>query len=551
MAATMMRAGYSAAVRNLLDFSTGVFDARGRLLAQGLGLPLHLGSMPDAIATVLRIYYDDLGPGDVVALNDPFDGGMHLPDIFLFEPVHRDGHLVGLVGVVAHHTDVGGSVPGSSATGSPDIHSEGVRIPCVKLWRRNKADESLLRLILANVRLPRELRGDLEAQRAACATGRSELLEIVEMYDGIGYGAAVDGLVDQAYSSTMTKLASIPAGKYHAVDYIEASDGHGEDVEVRVEVTSAASGLVVDFTGSSAQVPSAINATLSFTKSAVYLAVKALLGNDIRVNEGFIEAIDVIVPGGSIVNLQPPAACGARGVTGYRVVDTVFRALAEALPSRVPAAGEGGNSGVRLGGYVDGHPYVLFEAIVGSRGGGPTSDGIDGVAPLAVNLSNNPVELVEREFPVRVEQYGLIPDTGGAGHFRGGLSITRELTLLRGPATLSIRSDRRRVQPYGLQGGRPGAPSANLLWRQERAESLETKLTRTLEEGERIQHTTAGAGGWGDPFTRPPAAVLHDVLEGKVSLLAAASEYGVVIDPEKLVVDEAATRRRRESASEG
>jgi len=550
MSMVVVRTAYSAGLKNVMDFSTAICDETGQMLVQGLSLPLHLGSIPDAMSSVLETFGDDLHPGDAVLLNDPFRGGMHLPDLFVFHPMFADRRRVGFAVVVAHHTDVGGHVPGSSGADSRDIYAEGLRLPPLKISMRGRPNQSVLDIIAANVRLPGKLLADLSAQEAACRIAESRYLKLIHAYRDRDLAGLQRALLSRTERATRRAIDQVPSGTYSAVDFIDDAGIDADPVRIEVALTVGDHAMHADFTGSAPQVQGAINATLSFTKSATYLAIKSVIAPHVPNNAGFFRPIRVTAPAGSVVNLAPPAACAARGVTGYRVADAVFHALAAAVPDQVPAAGEGGNSGVRISGYdAQRRPFYLMDAIVGAWGGRPGRDGIDGVTPIAVNISNVPVETLEVESPIRAERYEFAPDTGGAGKYRGGLSIIRELRLLEHEAILSIRSDRRRFLPYGLAGGRSGTSSINVLNPGPHQRTLPSKVTAQIRQGDVIRHVTAGAGGWGDPLERDTAAVLRDVLDEKITPAYARREYGVVLDTRKTGVREGATASLRRAMS--
>ncbi len=342
-------------------------------------------------------------------------------------------------------------------------------------------------------------------------------------------------------------MRSLPPGVYRFVDHLD-DDGVNMDQPVRIEVAIHVQGdeITVDLDGTSPQVRGAINSTLSFAKSAVYFAIRCIMDSDVPNNAGFFRAIHVKAPLGCLVNPKPPAAVAARGISGFRLIDAMFGALAQALPERVRAAGEGGTTSYSFGCFDREGRFSLFrEAMMGAWGGGFRREGIDGIANGAANISNAPIEMVENQAPIRVEHYELVPDSGGPGEWRGGMSVSRQLRFLGERATLQLRSDRRRNRPYGLAGGQPGAPSNNLLddggtWRQ-----LPTKFTRGLEKGQAIRHTTAGAGGYGDPLRRDPAKVLDDVRHGKVTPEGARRDYGVVVLPAPWRIDDDATAALR------
>ena len=549
MVLTVVRIAYSSILRDTMDLSTAFCDPMGRMVAQGLSLPLHLGSIPDAMESVRCKYPEGLKPGDVVVLNDPYLGGMHLPDIFMFQPVFSRSVLLGYAVVVAHHNDMGGRVPGSSAADSTEIFQEGLRIPVLKLYADGIRNDTLYEIIRINVRVPDVVLGDLAAQVAACRIAECGMQELAERYGEAQLLCYFEDLLDYSEREARRSIRAIPDGTYRFVDHLD-DDGVHPDQPVRIEVavTVADDHLTVDLAGTSAQVDGAINATLSFAKSAAYFAVRAIMDQDVPNNAGFFRPIRLVAPCGSLFNPCPPAAVAARGVSGFRLIDALFGALAQAVPDRVRAAGEGGTTSYSIAARDADGRFVLFrEAMMGAWGAGAGRDGIDGAANPACNIGNAPVEAVEHQAPVRVERYELLPDSGGAGEFRGGMSVVRELRFLGQRATLQLRSDRRRFPPYGLGGGEAGGPSATLLhdgtaWRE-----LPTKFTRSLRHGERLRHVTAGAGGYGNPWRRDPAAVLADVRDGKVTAAAAREKFGVAVHPHSLGIDEEGTRLLREN----
>ena len=555
MAFTVVRTSYSIGIKAGMDFSTALMDAQGQMLAQGLCLPLHLGAMPAATQTIMRTFAGDINPGDVFAFNDPFDGGMHLPDIFIIQPVFAGAELIGYAIAVSHHQDVGGRIPGSCAVDSPDVFSEGLRIPPVKLYDAGRANGTLFRLLESNVRQPVKLLGDLRAQLAACHIGADGLLDLARRYGVAGIRAYFTELLDYAERLTRLEITAMPDGVYRFTDWLDDSATVDEPVPIAVTITIEGDRLHADFAGSAPQVRAALNSTFPCTQSGVYLAVKSLLDASIPNNAGFFRPITVTAPPGTIVNPVHPAATGARGLTVFRIVDAILGALAGPMPDRVFAASEGGNSNIRIGGADrQGRPFLLVDILVGAWGGRAGKDGIDGIANIATNLSNAPAELIEAEFPILVQEYGFVPDTGGPGRFRGGLSIARQLHFLGRDAIMQLRSDRRRFRPYGLYGGLPGSPSTNLLNPGTPEEKLlPSKVVVEIRHGDVIRHHTAGAGGYGDPLARDPELVAADVRNEKVSPTHAREAYGVVIDPVSGAVDAAATlalraARRKEAA---
>ena len=530
MAITVLRTAHSQIVASSMDFSAALCDARGRVIAQANTCPVHLGSVPDAMAATLAEYGDDLADGDVYILNDPSLGGMHLPDVFAIAPVFTGGTLLGFAVSVVNHADVGGWAAGSMAVQSTSIFAEGVQIPPSRLVAAGRVDETFLRLVLRNVREPDLFRGDLESQLAACHTGCAGLRALAAKHGVAGLTALVDELLDYSEVLLRAELAAAVPGSYAFCDHID-DDGIGDvPVPFRVRVTLGADGVEFDFTGSSPQVTSALNATASFTRSACYAAVLGLVAGDVPANSGFYRPFRFVIPEGSILDARRPAARGARGLVAYRVIDAVLGALAPVFPDRVPAAGDGGPDSVAIGVTGDdGGSTVLWDVLCGAWGARPDRDGVDGISPLGANLANTPVEELERSGHVRIDGYGYLPDTGGAGRFRGGLATFRDMTILAPGASVQIRSDRRTHLPYGLAGGACGTPSANLLEPGPGETLLPSKLHVTMTAGARHRHVTAGGGGHGDPLTRDPRLVVEDVLDGKVTRAAAERAYGVVV----------------------
>jgi N-methylhydantoinase B len=533
MAVSILRTAHSEVIRDTMDFSTAIFDGRGQLVAQGLTLALHLGAMPDALAAVRAKFEGDIHPGDVFVLNDPDEGGMHLPDVFVFKPVFAGDRLCAWTGCIAHHVDMGGRAAGSNAVDSREIFEEGLQIPALKLYDRDRVNDTLVQILRKNVRPPEIVLGDLRAQLAACHFATQGLERLAARYGVDVVECLMDEVLDRAERVARAELRAVPDGVYRFRDRID-DDGFGSGpIDIAVVVTALADEVVVDLTGSSPQVDSALNSTASFTRAAVYTALLAALGSaELASNAGFYRPITVVVPEGTILNARRPAARAARALTGFRVIDAVLGALHEALPERVPAAGEGGVTMISFGSRGSGGDSGVFvEFVSGSWGGGPHGDGIDATSPLGGNCSNVPVEMLELHHPIRVETYGFVPNTGGPGANRGGLSIVRELRFLGERGVLQVRSDRRRFPPYGLEGGLPGSPSQNILNPgAPDEETLPTKFTRVLGPNDVFRHVTAGGGGFGDPARREREAVLADLLDGKVDAAHARDAYGVNAD---------------------
>ncbi len=461
MAVSVLRTSHSETVKSAMDFSTALCDETGQIIAQGVTLPNQLGALPEAVAAILRRFRGDFHPGDVAMVNDPFDGGMHLPDIFVVRPVYYDSEFVGLVATVAHHADLGGMVAGSMSPYAEECFQEGLRIPPVKLYSRGKREEGIFALLGANTRVPDIVLGDFDAQLVACATGVKAFDQMIRRYGLAEFRAHVAALLDYTEMLTRQEISTFPEGTYSFTDYLDDDGVREGPVPLSVSIEIRDGRVTLDFEGTSPQVRSSLNNTLSFTNSNTYAAMRTLLRSDIPNNAGFFRPITVKAPLGSILNCVLPAATGTRGLTGFRVMDAIFGALAPALPDRVMGASDGGLSLVTVGGVrPGGERFSVVELISGAWGGQSLRDGEDGVPNVGANVSNIPVEMLESSLPVRVDHYGYVADTGGAGLHRGGLSLQREYTFLQ-ECDLSVRSDRATIYPYGIGAGRPGTPSLN------------------------------------------------------------------------------------------
>jgi N-methylhydantoinase B len=498
MGAALERSAFSPNIKERRDDSCAVFDATGQMVAMGEDLPVHLGAMAASVAAFLEKL--PLGPGDVGLLNDPFAGGSHLPDVTMVQPVHVEGRLLFYVANRAHHSDIGGSSPGSMAP-AEELYQEGLILPPVRLVRGGVLDEEVLGLILANVRTPEMRRGDLMAQLAACRLGERRL---VEAYGRLGARLLefTSGLLDATERQVRALLRGLRPGSYRFEDRM---DGAGEDerpVRIAVAVTIDGDRAVVDFAGTSPQVErGSINCPLAVTRSAVYYCFRCLMDEPVPFNGGFSRAIEVLAGSGSLLNARRPAAVAAGNVeTSQRIVDAVLGALAKALPERIPAASQGTMNNLSFGGLLpDGAAFAYYETIGGGTGAWAGGPGEHGLQSHMTNTRNTPVEALETELPVRVRAYALRRGSGGAGLHRGGDGIVRELEMLE-EARVSILSDRRRSAPYGLAGGEPGQSGRTLVFRKDgRREELASKASVRLEPGDAVRVETPGGGGHGRP----------------------------------------------------
>ena len=548
MALTVFRTTYSGVLKDNMDYSTGFADADGTLVAQGLTLPAHLGSVPTAMRSIMRRFRDDIHPGDVFIMNDPFDGGMHLPDIFVVKPLYHAGERIAFACTVCHHGDVGGRVAGSNASDSTEIYAEGLRIPPLKFYERGQPNRTLMAIIEKNVRLPVQLFGDLRAQLAACHIAETQFAELVARYGLEQTRFYMNELVEYAERLTRAALEKLPDGEWSFEDWID-DDGvdYGKPIRLFVTITKTAGHMRVDWTGTAPQVRGAINNTLSFTQAASFTAVRSVLPLGIPNNEGVFRAIEVICPPGTIGNGVLPAACAARGLTGFRMTDCMFGALAMMLPDRVKAAGDGGNTGVSIGGYyADRRPFIFVDFTCGAWGARPWADGLDGNSHMFTNMASQSIEVIESEHPIQLLAYEFVADKAGAGKYRGGVPFRRDYRFLEDEGVLQVRSDRRDHRPFGLYGGSPGSPSENYFQPDGENRVLPGKFTMDIKRGDVLRHVLAGAGGWGDPLERDPAAVLRDVRNELLSAENARNDYGVVIDLTLWTVDAEASARERE-----
>ena len=553
MALIVMRSAYSPVVRDIMDYSTALCDAKGRVIAQGLTLPIQLCSFPRIMGFVRERYGDTLKPGDILIANDPYgSGGQHLPDIYILKPIFVTGRLSGFAATVAHHTDLGGIVPGSVAIYATEIQQEGLRLPLLKLYDAGEPVEAVFRILEANTRSPVEVLGDIRAQIAACNVAEEGLRTLIGRYGAELLDTYIDALHDHAEAMMRDVIRALPNGVYRATDYIDGVGENPQPLPIVATVTVGDDTIDIDFTGTAEQVAASINCPISLPESASFCAIRCLSQQDIPNCEGYLRPITVRAPEGCLVNPRYPAACGARGVVGYRVFDAIMQALAQIVPERAMGGSEGGPYLLAAGGTHEGRPFVLNEMVVGTWGARAGKDGIEGISNPAANLSNQPVEMIEADMPVEVLRYGLVPDTGGSGEFRGGLSFIREFRFLA-PIRFVLRGDRRDHPPFGFEGGSTGAPSAHILIRADGTEqSLPTMPMEsfTARAGDVFRLIGAGGGGYGDALQRDPIRVEDDLREGKVTVAGAARDYGVVFAADGMSVDRDATTRHRVALAE-
>jgi len=545
----LRKTAYSQAVREGRDFSAALFDARGRMIAQGDFSPGHLGSMPSLVGHVLREYpADSLQPGDAIVLNDLYMGSGHLPDFFLTTPVFRRDRLVGFVVNCAHQVDVGGAAPGSQAVeGISEFYQEGIRILPTRLWRGGEVNREVMRLITGNVRVPEIVEGDLKAMRNSGRVGELRLAELFGRYGTETVLAAWDEILAHSEREMRAAIREVPSGRYSAEDFYDDC-GRGTD-PLRVFVTVLVDGdeITVDFEGSSPQTRSGMNSAFNYTLAYTWHTVKsALVQQTLPQNAGTMRPIRARAPEGSLFNPRPPAAAGARAVMQQRIVDVILQALAQAIPERVIAASSHWANPIFEG--IDprgGRRFVYYDIIVGGMGARPHKDGAEAVCG-SFNLENIPVEVNESNYPILIERLELIPDSAGAGTFRGSCGLRKDIRFLGERGSVSNLSDRHRFPPPGLFGGRPGALGRTLLNPgTEREQDLHPKAIYPLAHADLVSLRVSGSGGYGDPRARDPELVARDVALGHVSADQAREGYGVVIDPVSGAVDAVATGRLR------
>ena len=552
MLGLVVRTARSQTLKSNLDFSATVCDPQGRLVAQGLALPSQLGSVMPALKGCMDYFGSDITDGDIWANNDPYAGASHLNDIFMFKPVFLEGECVAILGLVMHHSDLGGRVPGGNACDSSEIFQEGLRIPPSKVYEKNQPNITLLRIIEHNTRIPKRVMGDVQAQLSTLFGGEKELKAIIGDVGAKTYQTYTNELIDYAERLTRASIAALPDGVGEFTDWNDDDGAGNGPIRFQVKITKKGDEIVVDFAGTSPQGKGALQPNLAFTTSCTYAALRTIMDQDIPNNAGFYRAITVTAPPGCFVNAQFPAATGPRGQAGFRVRSVVFGAMAQWVPDRIPACTGGSEFGIVFAGMEkDNKPFLHLEFHnTTGQGGGPDRDGQDGGPYCIGNLANTPVEVIEAEGPLRIESYAFLPDTGGAGEFRGALGLVREYRLLADEATVQLRSDRHLHAPWGLFGGQSGSLARSLLNHGTVGEtSLSSKFVRMMQKDDVFRAEMPGSGGFGDPFTRDTEAVRRDVVQGKVTQGHALSAYGVAFD-ENFQIDAVKTQAARARLSD-
>ena len=517
---TLLRSAYSQVVKEAQDASCAIFTETGRIVAQPVVIPGHLGSMKFMLLEILHDYpVETLQPQDVLISNHPYRGGSHLPDIALFRPIFSEGELIGFAGTIIHYTDVGGMVPGSNPARATELYQEGLVIPPAKLFEAGRPNRVLHDIIRENVRNPDIFFGDLRAQDAALRKGEERMLDLAKRYGVAAIRQAMAQLILNTERQAKAVIAAIPNGSYTFTDYM---DHDGIDLKTPVGITVRLDvlddRLRFDFTGTHKQVSGPVNAPLAKTWTTTFFCVRCILPNDIAFNDGLASIIEIYVPEGTVLNPRHPAPVNARSVTVNRLADVVLGALAQAVPERVGAQSCGVPTGVSFGG-VDprsGESFVFYESYSGGLGGTRIRDGASGVSTGTSNAMNIPVEAVEMDYPIRITSYALVPGSGGDGQHRGGLGILREYEMLAESASVNVRGDRMLFAPRGMDGGGDAKPSAYFMVNPDGSETaLPSKYSDRIKKGQKLKIVTPGGGGFGDSSLRDAKAVETDRIEGR------------------------------------
>ena len=529
---TLQRSAFSTNIKERHDHSVAVLDARGRLIVQAENaLPIHLASMGGLVDVLRDKYRGDIAPGDIFIGNDPHvAGGTHLPDINLATPVFDGETLIAFICNIAHHADVGGAARGSMSGGLTEIYQEGLRIPVVRLYRKHELVRDTLDLLLLNMRLPAERRGDLNAQIASCRLGAQRIEHLIARFGVRLLLDAFDQIVERSRARMLNAIGELPDGEWSYSDMMDDDGVAAQDVVIRLTIGKTGQKLIFDFTGSAPQVPGNINLTANAVQSSVCYALKALLDPDMPNNDGVLQAFEIIAPVGSIVNCRAPASVALRANTCQRIVDIVLGAMSAALPERIIGSANGANTSMVFAGEdpVTGSSYVYLETLGGGMGGRNDRDGKDGVQVHITNTSNLPIEAIEMEYPLRVEEYSLVADSGGAGRWRGGLGLRRVVRPVGHVCEFSGAGERFRRGPPGIFGGGAGKAGVFMLHRADGStENLPAKLTSlTLHPGDTVAVETPGAGGYGSPKERSQEKLGEDLCSGKFTRRYIEDHYG-------------------------
>ncbi len=550
MGRTLVRTARSTVIKEIEDMTCSVFDRYGNTIAQAHHAPMLLTGFELGMRALVERYKpEDLDAGDLIMFNDPYAGGQHVMDMVTFAPAHYNGELVGFTGSIAHHSDMGGAVPGGTAGGLTEIYMEGLRFPMVKLYKKGKEDLELFGILENNIRVPDKTLGDVRAQASADFVGVQRLKDIFDKYGVDVVQKCQEMLLDYSESRIRAGLRKIPDGTYTGVDWIDDDGQTDEPIKLQVNIHKRGDEVVVDFDGTAKQVKGNINCPLATVHAAVYYALIAVIDPHVPPNSGCYRPFTVEAEEGLIVNPRMPAAVGARTNTSQKIAEAMMLALSKAVPDGVQAGCHGQITNCGFSGYhpKTGKRFVYIDIQGGGAGARPTKDGRDGQDSHLARFKNTPIEAVELEYPVRILKYEFIPDSGGAGTYRGGLTVRRDIEVLTDNMSLARYGDRQRFGAFGLFGGQEGSKGKFILNPDTPEErQLKSKGLDVLKKGDVVSLRLPGAGGYGDPLERDPELLLQDVRDGKVSLESAREDYKVAIDPDTLQIDEGVTRKLRE-----
>ena len=531
MGHTLIRTARSTIIKEVKDIACAVFDRNGNTIAQAHHAPMLLTGFEIGMRALRKKFSDDdLDEGDVIIFNDPYIGGQHVMDLVTFAPVKFNGALVGFVGSMAHHADMGGAAAGGTQGGLTEIYLEGLRFPMVKLYKHGNEDAELFGILNNNIRVPDKTLGDIRAQASADFVGARRLKELFARYSPEVVQVHMDALLDYSEKRIRAGLEKIPDGTYSGVDYVDDDGLTDKPIKLQVNIIKEGDHAIVDFEGTDPEVPGNVNCPIATVHAAVYYALIAVVDPHVPPNSGCYRPFEVRAKEGLVVNPRPPRACGARTQVSQKITEAMLLALANALPERVMAGSHGQITNCGFSGYdpVSGKRFVFIDIQGGGAGARWCKDGRDGQDSHLARFMNTPIEAVELEFPMRIERYEFIPDTGGAGKFRGALGLRRDIRSLVNELSFARYGDRQKFGAFGLFGGKEGAKGKFILNPDTPEERpLKSKGLDKLKQGDVVSLRLPGAGGYGDPNARDPQAVLRDVRDGKVSIAGAESDYGV------------------------
>jgi N-methylhydantoinase B len=522
-----------------------LFKAEGDLIMEGEGTILHSLAYTYIIRRLREKFKENIHPGDVFLNNDPYHDASHLPDMYMLEPIFLGKKLIGWACSGGHMADVGGRVPGSCACDSTEIYQEGLRIPLVKFYEQGLPNQAAVDLIRFNSRLPEIIIGDLESHHAACHTGKARLLEMVNTYGWATLEMYIDELMDYSERRTRQEILNLPDGEYEFTDYLDDDGFVDKLIPIHLKITVKGDSITYDFTGTAPQIKGSMNDPIGTSRAMIFIGLRCMIDPEIPRNSGVWRPVNIVIPEASLLNPRLPGACGGRGATLSRLMDVIMGAEAQIVPEKMPACESGADWLISMGTDSEQGYTVLTETVWGGWGGRPFGDGVDFCTPIFLDGCNQVCELNEKIYPFRYKQYSYVPDHEGAGQFRGSFPVQREWEFLGEEGILQMRTERQRSQPWGLQGGQPGAFSETILKRANGDIYKMNKETITIRKGDSVCVITSGAGGWGDPLKRDVEMVRNDVRNGGVSLKRAREVYGVVIGAHNVVDAEATALLRK------